>query len=97
MSTCAECKHWRLARQGNAKRAGACHRNAPRPVEGGGPVVEAQWPITLEDDGCSEFAERAEVSAPSASRPTEPAVKAASGAVRTPRKTAKAGKSRKTR
>ncbi len=95
MSTCEKCQHWCFVRQGNVKRAGTCRRNAPRPVEGGGPVIETQWPITLEDDGCSEFAavegKVAAVEEPFANVP------AAGDGVRSPRKTAKGGKARKTR
>lgn len=55
MSTCAVCKNWKFARQGNTLRAGHCHRNSPIPSTGGEPVTETQWPITLETNTCGDF------------------------------------------
>lgn len=62
--TCANCSRWRFVRQGNAKRAGECRRHAPGPATGGGAVVEAQWPITLEDDVCGDFMPKGEAAMP---------------------------------
>jgi len=91
MPSCKDCKHWIEGRKGNMKRTGQCRRHAPKPNTSGGAVIETQWPITLEDDSCAEFATAAtaEVETQS-SEPVAPPK-------RSPRKTGKGGTARTTR
>ncbi len=101
---CEGCKHWRLFRQGTNKRAGHCRRYAPAASTSGGPMAPAQWPVTLEDDSCADYA----AAAPSEAKAEEGRVDvgavdvattehAPGAAKRTARRTQKGGGSRKTR
>lgn len=96
---CSGCKHWALERQGNTKKAGRCKRYAPRVETSGGPVSESQWPITLEDNSCSEFDRSTPHEVVQGVPVADPRADdtAAKPAKRTPRKTAKGGKGRATR
>tara|TARA_R110002073_G_scaffold120601_2_gene262654 strand:- start:5244 stop:5534 length:291 start_codon:yes stop_codon:yes gene_type:complete len=96
MTTCANCSHWRFARQGNVKSAGECRRHAPQPSITGGAVVETQWPITLEDDSCAEF-KGAPVNQKSALEAADTTPASDPTPMRMPRQTTQGGKRRNKR
>jgi hypothetical protein len=53
-ATCATCQHWKHEGQGNAARYGRCRANAPSAQSAAHSTEPAQWPITLETDGCGQ-------------------------------------------
>lgn len=93
MPSCKDCMHWVEGRKGNMKRTGQCRRHAPKPDTSGGAVIETQWPITLEDDSCAEFA----TAAPAKAATAKQSAGEDAAPKRTPRKTSKGGAARTTR
>ncbi len=53
-ATCATCQHWKHEGDGNAARYGRCRANAPSAQSAAHSTEPAQWPITLETDGCGQ-------------------------------------------